>query len=105
MENYQYLLSITKLGVNRFSIGVQSFNDFELKQLGRIHTVEDSIELFKLIHKTNTNNISFDLILGLPGQRKKDWIRPSGIKKNKSKKFWNIDIGFKYLLIFPEKIE
>jgi len=74
LENYQYLLSLTKLGVNRFSIGVQSFNDFELEQLGRIHTVEDSIELFKLIHKTNTNNISFDLILGLPGQRKKDWI-------------------------------
>lgn len=73
LVNYQYLLSLTKLGINRFSIGVQSFNDFELRQLGRIHTVEDSIKLINLIHKTNTFNISFDLIFGLPEQNKRHW--------------------------------
>lgn len=64
-----------KAGINRISIGVQSMNDIMLKKLGRIHTVEDFINTYKLIRKCKFNNVSFDLMFNLPGQTLEDSIR------------------------------
>ena len=66
-------LSLWKeLGVNRLSIGVQSLNDNVLKKLNRLQTAKDVFNLLQDAPKFY-NNISIDLILGLPGVSKKEW--------------------------------
>lgn len=60
-------------GVNRVSIGVQSFNDAMLKTLGRIHTAQKAIDAFILARKAGFDNIGVDLIFALPGQSLNDW--------------------------------
>lgn len=61
------------LGINRLSIGVQSFNDKELFFLGRIHNAEDAIKTVKLSLNKGFRNISIDLIYGIPSQTLKSW--------------------------------
>ena len=63
------------LGVNRASFGAQTFDDTELKRLGRRHTAQDVRETIELLRKANFQNVSFDLIAGLPRQTLKDWER------------------------------
>ena len=55
-------------GVNRISLGVQSFNDEELKALGRIHTAEDAFKSIDMIKTAGFTNFSIDLMFGIPGQ-------------------------------------
>ncbi len=55
-------------GVNRISLGVQSFNDNELKSLGRIHTAEDAFRSIEMIKAAGFANFSIDLMFGIPGQ-------------------------------------
>lgn len=55
-------------GVNRLSIGVQSFDFRCLETLGRIHAAEQAEEAFRLSRTTGFENISLDLIFGVPGQ-------------------------------------
>lgn len=57
-----------KLGINRISVGVQSFNTKILKNIGRIHTGEAAINAVKLAKSAGFENISVDLIYGLPGE-------------------------------------
>ena len=66
--NYEKLLSYKNDGINRLSIGLQSANDEILKEIGRIHTVEDFEESYKLARSLGFNNISVDLMFGLPRQ-------------------------------------
>ena len=66
------------LGVNRASFGVQTFNDEALKLLARGHDANDARETFRLLRETGFDNISFDLIAGLPGQTLDDWERNLG---------------------------
>jgi oxygen-independent coproporphyrinogen-3 oxidase len=61
------------LGVNRLSIGVQSFNNEELKVLGRIHTSEEALQSIALIGKAGLRNLSIDLIYGIPAQSFNSW--------------------------------
>jgi oxygen-independent coproporphyrinogen III oxidase len=63
------------LGVNRASFGVQTFNDRDLKLLARGHDADDARNTFKLLREAGFENISFDLIIGLPGQTLGDWER------------------------------
>jgi len=63
------------LGVNRASFGAQTFNDTELKRLGRKHTAADVRETIELLRNASYNNVSFDLIAGLPRQTLEDWAR------------------------------
>lgn len=63
------------LGVNRASFGAQTFDDTELKRLGRKHTAQDVRETIELLRKADFTNVSFDLIAGLPRQTLKDWER------------------------------
>jgi oxygen-independent coproporphyrinogen-3 oxidase len=61
------------LGVNRASFGVQTFNDRSLKLLARGHDANDARKTFDLLRKSGFENISFDLIAGLPHQTLADW--------------------------------
>jgi oxygen-independent coproporphyrinogen-3 oxidase len=69
------LAAYRSLGVNRASFGVQTFNDRALKLLARGHDANDARATFKLLRDAGFDNISFDLIAGLPGQTLEDWER------------------------------
>ena len=61
-------------GVNRVSIGVQSFQERNLNFLGRIHTVEDADSAIKWARDAGFENTGLDLIYGIPGQTRKSWL-------------------------------
>jgi oxygen-independent coproporphyrinogen-3 oxidase len=65
--------TLLSLGVNRLSIGIQSFNDKELKTLGRIHTADDALRSIELIKDARMSNFSIDLMYGIPGQTMDSW--------------------------------
>ena len=60
-------------GINRLSVGIQSLNDRELSFLGRIHISDDAIKTVDLAVNACFDNISIDLIYGIPGQTLKSW--------------------------------
>ncbi|MBI4727125.1 radical SAM family heme chaperone HemW [candidate division TA06 bacterium] len=64
---------LRQMGFNRLSLGVQSFNDDLLKQMGRVHTGRQAANAFDLGSRAGFDNISLDLIYALPGQSLKDW--------------------------------
>lgn len=59
-------------GVNRLSIGVQSFQAAHLKALGRIHSASDAIHAAEQAHRAGIDNFNLDLMYGLPGQTTKE---------------------------------
>lgn len=61
------------LGVNRASFGVQTFNDTDLKRLARGHNAQDARDTIRLLREAEFDNVSFDLIAGLPRQTLSDW--------------------------------
>ncbi len=69
----QTLAAYRGLGVNRASFGVQTFNDRDLKLLARGHDANDARETFRMLREAGFDNVSFDLIAGLPGQTMDDW--------------------------------
>ena len=64
-----------RLGINRASFGAQTFDDRELKQLGRTHSSADIPSTFRQLRAAGFENISFDLIAGLPNQTLLGWQR------------------------------
>ena len=64
----EYFSAIRSLGVNRISMGLQSASDRELSLLGRIHTVEDFDRTFADARAAGFDNISADLMYGIPDQ-------------------------------------
>lgn len=62
------LLLLQQAGVNRLSVGVQSFDDNCLQKIGRIHTAQEAVNTIELAHNLGFGNISLDLIYGLPQQ-------------------------------------
>src|SRR4030042_2510706 len=71
--NESKINTLLSLGVKRLSIGIQSFNDNELKTLGRIHSSEDALSSIEMIKDAGINNISVDLMYGIPGQTMESW--------------------------------
>jgi oxygen-independent coproporphyrinogen III oxidase len=63
------------VGINRVSFGAQTFDDLELKQLGRTHSASDIPSTFHRLRQAGFANINFDLIAGLPGQTLAGWKR------------------------------
>ncbi len=61
-----------KAGINRISLGCQSFNDKTLKRLGRIHRQKDITETFRMLREEGFDNINCDLISSLPGETGED---------------------------------
>ena len=60
-------------GVNRLSLGAQSFDDGLLKSLGRIHTARQVAEAVEAAREAGFSNINLDLMYGLPGQTMAQW--------------------------------
>ena len=63
-----------KAGLNRLSIGAQSFDNNVLKILGRIHNRKDIIRAVDMARKAGLRNISLDLMFGISGQTFTSWI-------------------------------
>ena len=61
-----------KAGVNRLSIGVQSFSDAELKLIGRSHTASDASSAVRQARAVGFDNIGVDILFGIPGQSVSD---------------------------------
>ena len=70
---YHDLLLLRSEGVNRLSLGVQSANDDILKLIGRRHNWRQAVNAVKRARDAGFDNLSLDLIYGLPSQSKEDW--------------------------------
>ncbi len=64
----------TALGLNRVSLGVQSFNTRELARTGRRHTAATVVQDLAMLRAAGISNINIDLIAGLPGQTMPSWL-------------------------------
>lgn len=69
----EYLCELKNTGINRISIGCQTFRDDILKNIGRKHTSQQVINVVNMAKKAGFNNISLDFIYGLPEQTTKDF--------------------------------
>jgi oxygen-independent coproporphyrinogen-3 oxidase len=69
----EYAGDLRKLGVNRISFGIQSWHDNDLKLLNRRHTADKASEALKNIIKSGFENVTIDLIYGIPGMTTDDW--------------------------------
>jgi oxygen-independent coproporphyrinogen-3 oxidase len=64
-----------EIGINRFSLGIQSFEDDYLQWMNRAHNASQCFEAIDIIRETGFENFSIDLIYGTPGQTKEGWIK------------------------------
>ncbi|MCL5668504.1 MAG: radical SAM family heme chaperone HemW [Gammaproteobacteria bacterium] len=71
-SEYAKFKEFRALGINRLSIGVQSFNDAGLKRLGRIHGRKEALRAAESAHEAGFDNFNLDLMYGLPEQSLKD---------------------------------
>ena len=78
-----YLSGLKKLGVNRISLGVQSWRDEDLKLLNRRHDAKGAIQALGDVFSGGFENVTIDLIYGIPGMKAADWAS-------------NLDIAFSY---------
>ncbi len=62
-------------GINRISFGLQSVDNKELKNLGRIHTFEEFLDSYKWAREQGFSNINIDIMSALPGQRLQNWVK------------------------------
>jgi putative oxygen-independent coproporphyrinogen III oxidase len=70
-----YLEELRAAGVNRLSFGVQSFDDDELRMIGRTHSAEEARDAVQTARDAGFANVSIDLIAGLPEQKMETWRR------------------------------
>lgn len=70
---HQKLSLMREQGVNRLSLGIQSFSDEVLQILGRLHTAEQAADAFRFARSAGFGNIGVDLIYGIPGQTAAHW--------------------------------
>jgi oxygen-independent coproporphyrinogen-3 oxidase len=68
-----YIRDITALSINRISMGIQSFRQEDLVRLNRRHTAQQAIDAVKICRAAGLNNISIDLMYGLPSQSVEQW--------------------------------
>ena len=92
----KYLFALKNARVNRLSIGVQDFDDDILKLIGRGHTSNTAIQTVKTAQKVGFNNISIDLIYGLPNQTLK------GLETSLKKAF---ELNVQHISLYGLKIE
>jgi oxygen-independent coproporphyrinogen-3 oxidase len=69
----EYLRSLKQIGINRLSIGIQSFFDEDLKLMNRRHSSSQSKTCLEHAYKAGFSNINLDLIYGLPGMSCEKW--------------------------------
>lgn len=92
------LISWKAMGINRLSIGIQSFHPEDLDYLGRTHNMDQALEATRLCKVAGFSNLSIDLIYGIPGQDEDRW------KENLSQ-FLNLGVAHlsAYALTLEEK--
>ncbi len=82
------LKEFVRLGINRLSIGAQTFIEQELRSTGRLHSVDDAVLTVRDAREAGFRNLSLDLIAGLPHQTKESfrkslqslaWLRPEHV--------------------------
>ncbi|MCL1796831.1 MAG: radical SAM family heme chaperone HemW [Eggerthellaceae bacterium] len=83
------------LGVNRLSLGVQSFDDALLKKLGRVHSADDARRAIDTAQK-RFDNVSIDLMCGIPEQTFEDFHESLKIA---------LDLGVKHVSVYPLTVE
>ena len=64
---------LKQFGINRISLGVQSWDDNLLKILGREHNAQQAVKSFRILRRAGFSNINIDLMFGLPGQTAAQW--------------------------------
>ncbi len=74
----EWCAAVAALGVNRVSMGVQSFEDPILRLIGRRHTARQAMDAVANLREAGISNISIDLIFGLPGQTVASWTASVG---------------------------
>ena len=92
----EYLKGLRELGINRLSIGAQVFDDMILRAIGRLHSVNDIEKAVTGAREVGFNNISLDLIYGLPNQTL------DGFKDSLEK---TIKLGVEHISLYGLKIE
>jgi oxygen-independent coproporphyrinogen-3 oxidase len=70
---FEKLIDFKSVGINRLSIGLQSFRAEDLKWMNRAHTAEESLNCIPMAQKAGFKNISIDLIYGLPNLTLPEW--------------------------------
>lgn len=95
---FEKLKKLNKIGINRLSIGIQSFQDHVLKFIGRQHSSEDAINVYKMARKAGFSNITADLMFGIPNQSLEDLQRDLDILRELKPE--NVSI---YSLIWEEE--
>ncbi|MBC8455808.1 radical SAM family heme chaperone HemW [bacterium] len=78
----QKLAEFFQIGINRISIGCQSFLDADLSNLGRIHSSKQALQVVELAKDVGFQNIGLDLIFGIPEQTFEDWKRNLTVATN-----------------------
>jgi len=71
--DHEFLARALGMGVNRLSIGAQTFQDQELRAVGRLHSASDTQELVKQARCAGFTNLNIDLVAGLPHQTAESW--------------------------------
>ncbi len=66
--------ALLALGVNRVSMGVQSWDEGLLKTLGRVHSGSQARRSYEILREAGVPNVNLDLIFGIPGQDRGQWI-------------------------------
>jgi oxygen-independent coproporphyrinogen-3 oxidase len=66
---------LTGTGVNRISLGVQSFDDEKLHMLGRAHSASEAVKAFEKLSSVGFDNVGIDLIYGVPGDSVSAWLQ------------------------------
>lgn len=75
LVNPPKLRALRALGVNRISLGVQSFDEELLKKLGREHSPEQARRAYAMIRDAGFESVNLDLMFALPGQSLDDWLK------------------------------
>ena len=69
-----YLKELAKTSINRLSVGIQSFREEDLKMMNRSHNAEQALSCIKNAQDYGIENISLDLIYGIPGMENEEWV-------------------------------
>nr|WP_321406736.1 radical SAM family heme chaperone HemW [uncultured Carboxylicivirga sp.] len=69
----EYIKGLHQLGVNRVSMGIQSFHDAHLRKMNRRHNAKQAQEAIRILKESSINNVSIDLIYGLPYMSWDEW--------------------------------
>ena len=94
--NYGYLRALYDLGINRISLGCQTFDDVLLKQINRRHNAGQVIDAVKVAQDVGFDNISLDFIYGLPNQTIESFLKDLKMA---------VGLGVQHISLYGLKIE